>query len=565
MTITPRVAIYARFSTDMQNPKSAEDQERECRKHAEREGWTVVQVFQDTALSGATKGRPGYEALLAAVKAGQFDIVLFEHLDRLARDLEFLMAFYKEARHADCELHQLHRGKLGIFDIGILGTFAQIFLEELSYKTRRGLIGKIEAGKSAGGLSYGYCVRRAAAGEVIKGEQDINRDEALVVERIFTEYAAGKSPIQIATDLNADGIPAPRGKGNSSGHWRQTTINGNRERGTGILNNELYIGRRVWNRLRYSKHPETGKRVSRLNPQEDWVTFEAPDLRIVEQSVWEAVKARQTAQKRLRTKQTESDPNGLSVAQSMRRRKYLLSGLLSCGQCGGNLTIAGSGKARRYYCANAKEKGAAICTGMPGLKEQDAAISILSGLKTGLMQDEAYAEFREKFLARTKAVEKEREDVLRIHAQSISKLETRHANLMKAVEDGDFSAPIVAQLNKVDAELIEARAKRAALTPEPVTLPTDLPALYRAYVEDIVATLQDEEVSGRASEELHGLVDTVSVDWDADEKVHHLELRGKLLQIINAARPADEAGLAESESSLKLVAGVGFEPTTFRL
>ena len=62
-----------------------------------------------------------------------------------------------------------------------------------------------------------------------------------------------------------------------------------------------------------------------------------------------------------------------------------------------------------------------------------------------------------------------------------------------------------------------------------------------------------------------GLVDTVSVDWDTDEKVHHLELRGKLLQIINAARPADEAGLAERESSLKLVAGVGFEPTTFRL
>ena len=52
------------------------------------------------------------------------------------------------------------------------------------------------------------------------------------------------------------------------------------------------------------------------------------------------------------------------------------------------------------------------------------------------------------------------------------------------------------------------------------------------------------------------MIDTVSVDWNADEKVHHLELRGKLLEIINAARPADKAGLAESESSLKLVAGV---------
>ncbi|MEP3440993.1 MAG: hypothetical protein ABJN72_05900 [Sulfitobacter sp.] len=70
-----------------------------------------------------------------------------------------------------------------------------------------------------------------------------------------------------------------------------------------------------------------------------------------------------------------------------------------------------------------------------------------------------------------------------------------------------------------------------------------------------MATLQDEEVSGRAGDELHSLVDTVSVDWDAEAKVHHLELRGKLLQILNAARPAEEAGLAESESSLKLIAG----------
>ncbi len=399
----------------------------------------------------------------------------------------------------------------------------------------------------------------------ITGEQDINADEALIVERIFNEYAAGKSPVRIAADLNADGIPAPRGGGTSSGHWRQTTINGNRERGTGILNNQLYVGRRVWNRLRYSKHPETGKRVSRLNRPDDVMVFKVPDLRIIEQSLWDAVKARQTAQQRVRAKKTANDPNGLSVAQRMRRRKYLLSGLLSCGQCGGNLTIAGSGKARRYYCANAKEKGAAICTGMPGLKEQDAATSILSGLKTGLMQDEAYAEFRTKFLARTKAKEKEREHMLRLHDQTVRQLEIRHVNLMKAVEDGDYSAPIVAQFNKVDAELADARAKRAALTPEPIVLPADLPALYRAYVNDLAETLADEDVSGRASEELHSLVDTVVVDWDEEERNHRLELRGKLLELLQTTKPAGEAGLADSESSLKLVAGVGFEPTTFRL
>ncbi|WP_240608286.1 recombinase family protein [Pararhodobacter oceanensis] len=499
------------------------------------------------------------------MKAGKIDVVLFEHLDRLARDLEFLMAFYKEARHVDCELHQLNRGKLGIFDIGILGTFAQIFLEELSYRTRRGLVGKIEAGKSAGGLSFGYRARRTSAGDAAKGELDINDLEAPIVERIFQEYAEGKSPIQIAAGLNADGIPAPRGRGAGSGHWRQTTINGNRERGTGILNNELYIGRRVWNRLRYSKHPETGRRVSRLNRQEDWIVFEMPELRLVEQTLWDAVKQRQSGQQRARANKAPGEANGLSVSQTMRRRKYLLSGLLSCRQCGGNLTIAGSGKTRRYYCANAKEKGAAICAGMPGLKEQDAAFSILSGLKTGLMQDEAYEEFRERLFARTKSKEKDLNDLLRLHDDNIRQLATRHANLIKAVEDGDYSAPIVAQLNKVDEELSSARSKRDALVPETISLPSDLPALYQAYVDDLVTTLSNEDVSGRASEELHALIDTVAVEWDAGARVHHLELRGKLLELLEITKPAGEAGLADSESSLKLVAGVGFEPTTFRL
>jgi hypothetical protein len=48
------------------------------------------------------------------------------------------------------------------------------------------------------------------------------------------------------------------------------------------------------------------------------------------------------------------------------------------------------------------------------------------------------------------------------------------------------------------------------------------------------------------------------VTWDADAKDHALELRGKLLQMLNITKPALWAGLDISESSLNLVAGVGF-------
>ena len=75
--------------------------------------------------------------------------------------------------------------------------------------------------------------------------------------------------------------------------WRPSTIHGHGGRGTGILNNELYIGRRVWNRQRYIKDLDTGKRVSRRNPQSEWITRDVPSLRIVADEVWAAAKKRQ--------------------------------------------------------------------------------------------------------------------------------------------------------------------------------------------------------------------------------------------------------------------------------
>ena len=72
-----------------------------------------------------------------------------------------------------------------------------------------------------------------------------------------------------------------------------SAIHGNPKRGVGILNNELYVGRLVWNRLRYLKDPGTGKRVSRLNPESEWVIQEVPEMRIVDQDVWDNVKPRQ--------------------------------------------------------------------------------------------------------------------------------------------------------------------------------------------------------------------------------------------------------------------------------
>ena len=142
-------------------------------------------------------------------------------------------------------------------------------------------------------------------------------------------FASGVSPRAIARRLNEEGVPGPEGR-----LWQDTTIRGQKERGTGLLNNELYIGEMVWNRCSYVKDPRTGKRVARPNPVSQWERMPVPDLRIISDELWQAVKRRQETV----TFEMERDEEGHALNRSHRRR-FLLSGLLICGCCGGSFSI----------------------------------------------------------------------------------------------------------------------------------------------------------------------------------------------------------------------------------
>jgi len=152
------------------------------------------------------------------------------------------------------------------------------------------------------GKAYGYDVLRSLRedGELNRGDLAINADQAPVVVRIFQAYLDGMSPGKIADMLNREAIPGPRGPS-----WDKSTIHGNPKRGTGILNNELYIGHRVWNRQGFIKDPQNGKRQARPKSVAELETKDVPELRIVPQDLWEAVKASQQGRK-IKHTQTEA-------------------------------------------------------------------------------------------------------------------------------------------------------------------------------------------------------------------------------------------------------------------
>ena len=79
----PKVALYARYSSENQRDASIEDQLRLCRLHAEKQGWAIVDSYTDRAISGASLLRSGIQELIQDATRGRFEIVLAEAMDRL--------------------------------------------------------------------------------------------------------------------------------------------------------------------------------------------------------------------------------------------------------------------------------------------------------------------------------------------------------------------------------------------------------------------------------------------------------------------------------------------------
>ena len=147
-------------------------------------------------------------------------------------------------------------------------------------------------------------------------------------------FAAGMSPIAIAKALNAERIPGPRGDA-----WRDTTIRGHAGRGTGILRNELYIGRLVWNRMGFVRNPETGRRVSRSKSELQLIARDVPEFRIVDQDLWDQVQARLTE---VRVASGADNPDRPRYWEH-RRAQHMLTGKLFCGCCDGPMNNIANG------------------------------------------------------------------------------------------------------------------------------------------------------------------------------------------------------------------------------
>jgi site-specific DNA recombinase len=542
-----RAVIYARYSSDLQSESSIDDQVRLCRERVKGESGTVIDIYADYAISGGSlRNRPGMQALLKEAKSDRFDYVVAEALDRVSRDQEDTAAIYKRLRHSDIRLLTLAEGEITELHVGLKGTMNALFLKDLALKIRRGHRGRVAAGRIPGGNSYGYRIIRQLRddGSVSTGEREIDPSQAAIVRRIFEEYADGAAPRQIASRLNREGVRGPR-----LGQWNASTINGNRHRRNGILNNELYAGRIAYNRQRFVKDPDTGKRIARLNPQHEWVTKEVPPLRIIEEDLWDRVHA---------LKQRYSSRWG----NKRQNKKRLLSGLLKCGRCGGGMTIS---RGDRYYCSARREKS--TCNADRGIGARELEERVLNGLKDILLGNEVLLdEFAAEFKRELVRLRKEGLGASQRLLKELQQVERGIKRCLDFITGGDGDPGSVRdQLRHLEARKREINADvKGQQADMNIAIHPNLPELYRRKVTGLQEVVRDEATRPQAVEIIRSLLDRIEV-YPGKARGHcEVMIVGALAQILAFAQQKTTAASGGGGTSL-MVAGVGFEPTTFRL
>jgi len=544
-----RAAIYARYSSDMQSEASIEDQVRMCRERVGAEGFPIAEVFSDSAISGGSlKNRPGMLSLLERARSGEFELVVAEALDRISRDQEDIAAIFKRLNHAGVRIVTLAEGEISELHIGLKGTMNALFLKDLAQKTRRGQRGRVEAGKIPGGNSYGYQMVRTMQddGSVTTGERIIHEAEAEIVRRIFREYANGLAPRTIASRLNDEGIPSPRG-----GLWNASTINGSRQRRNGILNNELYRGRIIYNRQTFMKDPETGKRLSRPNPESEWVTTEVPHLRIIDEETWEAVQVIKDSYSSLRGNRRQT-------------KKRLLSGLVRCGACGGNMTIVNR---ERYSCSAKRERG--TCSSPVGIKVAELEKRVLDGLREILLgRQDLVEEFATAYREEVDRLRRSRTNDGSRLQKELAKVQRGIDRCLAYITDGDGDPGAVrGSLKELEnrKRALERQLSEAG-SASTIVLHPNVAEHYRRKVKELQTLLTDDATRQQAMEIVRSLIDHIAVHRGEERGKPDVILVGTLASILEYACAETKSAASGGDGGrVLMVAGVGFEPTTFRL
>lgn len=501
-----KAALYARYSTTGQREASIEDQLRECREFAKRNGFSVAEEFHDAAMSGNESNRPGYQRMLTAARDKSFDVIVAHELSRLSRNEAETHSLREELEWLGVHIVTATDGidtrqaSMGIL-LSVKSAMARAELKQAADRTHRGLKGRVLAGRSGGGKCYGYASEAGVRSVVPK--------QAKVVRWIFERFRDGASTRAIANELNSKAVPSPgsswkRIVRRSDGRWMQSGV-------YNILRNRIYVGEVVWNRSQSRKKVRSGKRGFVDRPRSDWIVQKDDSLRIVSDELWGAVHGRIAR----RTKEMgDAVKRGLSKYQALsagrgRSPKYLLSTLLVCDSCGSKLVIAGANGAS-YACSGWLNGGESACANRVRVARGLVEDRVLKGVREDLLSEEAIAEYEKALRIAVKAKAAPRQD----HSSRRKIVEAEVQRLVDGIARGILPADgaLGARLRAAEDELATLRGIMDAPRKAPEKALAGALSRYRGMVADLTGAAGSRIVEVR--EALRQLLGTVQVGPD---------------------------------------------------
>lgn len=397
-------AVYARYSSSNQREESIEQQVNKCKEFAERNGYNIVQVYSDAAVSGKTDNRPQFQRMMRDSQKGSFDYVIAWKSNRIGRNMMQAMANEQRLRDAGVRCVYVEED----FDDTAAGRFAlrnmmnvnQFYIENMAEDIIRGLMDNASKCLVNTRPPYGYK----------KGPDRkfaINEETAPVVREIFHKYLDGWAYIDIAHELNRRGIKTVLGN-----PWNKGSFHS-------MLRNEMYAGVYLYRDVRI----------------EDGVPA------IIDRETFEEVQRRLGAQKNAKGKKAGT-------------AEYILTGKLFCGHCGEPMVgISGTGRhgeTHYYYRCQGKyhKKNGCEKKNVPRDKVEKA---IVRHIRDFIMDDKTLDNIVEDYHAFLESARKD--SALNAMQEELAQNRKAADNIIKAIEDGFYSEQLKIRM----AELEEQR------------------------------------------------------------------------------------------------------------
>ena len=465
-------------------------------------------------------------------------------LDRLGRDAlrnsvlldqlinkQGLRVFYYQTTQEEFANSPEQRLCIGLRSLG-----AEMERAKAEIRSRDVLTGKARSGYVTGGHTYGYRNQRIFAqnnrGEEVGSHTEafIDEDEAWIVNAIFLMYRDGHGYTTIARTLNGDSDakfvslnakylngkrpPSPKRGNRGSGSWSTSAIQP-------MLKRERYIGKIVYGATRTKTID--GERKSQIKQEKPLVTVEIPSLRIVDQALWDAVQARIAANgesynrpimPKVQTMPDFGDLMSLSskvdTVDTGRDSPYLLTGLLRCGVCGGNIVVLGGKASRqdqdqrtyRYYgCSRNRGRGTSVCANDYRVTMLRLDHQMLALVRDSVLAPDTQAVLVDRIMERvSQAGTADHECKMKAMESQHQRIEKELDNFMAMISSGSHSERIASEVEKREMALASLSksigGERELIKQHGIDRQTLL-AMVVAAVENIEGALNDNLASSR--------------------------------------------------------------------